>query len=130
MVASPSQATLTIDLAHVFLRLTGHWTLQPYDFLPDRSGSISGVALWDGVKLRFSIPLLDAGSGLKSFDAPGFPAITMVASNIDVDFRDSLVNALAGALQSFLASPVVGKVGEASRVAVAAVLVTIPPFGL
>jgi hypothetical protein len=128
---NPTQATLTIEVAHVFVRATGNWALvQPV--LPDRSGLMSGVALFSGVRFRFDIalvPVVDS-DGLKTFAPVGSTQITTEGSNIDIDFGDDLVNVFAGVFGDFVLPWAYGQVGDLARSAVNMVLATIPPFVL
>jgi len=124
---SSSQATLTIDVGHIFVGLAGNWSYSS-TLLPDDSGLIAGFALLTGVRMQFSVPLVDAGDGLKSFGPATAVGFTTQASNVEVDFGDSRVDFLAGTVEDFALPRIRNELGEAAQTALNTALAAIPPF--
>ena len=126
---SPTEATLTVDAAHAFVRVGGGaWQLDG-PFL-DSSGPVDGYALLAGARIQFHVALLDTEDGRTRFGPATVVSFESQTTTIELELGGGLLAEIGEFLRNMILSNINAQLRTIVGTAVGAALAALPPFNL
>jgi PEGA domain/Collagen triple helix repeat (20 copies) len=121
---SPSEAVLTVDAEHVFVRFGGNWTAIGL------SNPLEGYGLLTGARIQFHVALVDAENGLKRFGPVTAVALQEQTSDVRIDLGNDLANAIATMVEPFALGKALDELKSFAATGVGTALSAMPRFSL